>query len=222
MTLSKEEAVEHTQPGEAVDRLVGILDQGLRTLFGADAPRRASPASDIAEGELSPRGRRLAGALMRVNHTGEVCAQALYEGQAATAASAEARDALLTAATEEHDHLGWCRERLEELDDRPSVLNPAFYAASFALGAAAGLMGDRISLGFVEATEEEVCRHLDGHLERLPEEDRKSRAILSAMRDDESRHGNEALRSGGVAFPKPAKRLMRLASRAMTESAYRI
>ncbi|MYE23212.1 MAG: 2-polyprenyl-3-methyl-6-methoxy-1,4-benzoquinone monooxygenase [Gammaproteobacteria bacterium] len=206
----------------AADRLVGILDQGLRTVFGDDAPRRASPARDIDDGELSLRGRRLAGALMRVNHTGEVCAQALYEGQAATAAAGQARDALLAAANEEHDHLGWCRERLEELEGRPSVLNPAFYAASFALGAAAGLLGERISLGFVEATEDEVCRHLDRHLERLPEEDRKSRAILAAMREDESRHGNEALRSGGVAFPSPVKRLMRLASRAMTESAYRI
>ena len=211
------------EPGRtAVDQLVGILDQGLRTVFGGDAPRRASPAGDIDEGELGSRGRRLAGALMRVNHTGEVCAQALYEGQAATAASGEARDALLAAANEEHDHLGWCRERLEELEDRPSVLNPAFYAASFALGAAAGLLGDRISLGFVEATEDEVCRHLDRHLERLPDQDRRSRAILSAMREDESRHGNDALRGGGVAFPPPIKRLMRLASRAMTESAYRI
>ena len=207
---------------EAVDRLVGILDQGLRTVFGDDAPRRDSPARDIDEGELGTRGRRLAGALMRVNHSGEVCAQALYEGQAATAASAEARDALLAAASEEHDHLGWCRERLEELEDRPSVLNPAFYAASFALGAAAGLLGDRFSLGFVEATEDEVCRHLERHLERLPDDDRKSRAILSAMREDEARHGNEALRSGGVAFPGPIKRLMRLASRTMTESAYRV
>ena len=144
------------------------------------------------------------------------------KGRRPRPASADARDALLAAASEEHDHLGWCRERLEELEDRPSVLNPAFYAASFALGAAAGLLGNRISLGFVEATEDEVCRHLDRHLERLPEEDRKSRAILSAMREDESRHGNDALRGGGMAFPTPIKRLMRLASRAMTESAYRI
>ena len=209
-------------PLQVTDRLVGILDQGLRTVFGPDAPRRANPAIDIDEGDLGARERRLAGALMRVNHTGEVCAQALYEGQAATAASAEARDALLAAAGEEHDHLGWCRERLEQLEGHPSVLNPAFYAASFALGAAAGLLGDRISLGFVEATEDEVCRHLDRHLERLPDEDRKSRAILAAMREDESRHGNDALRSGGMAFASPIKRLMRLAARAMTESAYRI
>ena len=191
-------------------------------MFGADAPRRQSPASDMDEAELTEGAKRLAGALMRVNHTGEVCAQALYEGQASTASSAEARTALLAAASEEHDHLGWCRERLEELGDRPSVLNPAFYAASFALGAAAGLFGDRISLGFVEATEDEVCRHLDRHLDRLPTEDQKSRAILATMRQDESRHGNEALQTGGMTFPTSVKRLMRLASRAMTESAYRV
>lgn len=205
-----------------VDRLVSALDRGLRTVFGADAPRRPSPASDMDEAALTEAAKRLAGPLMRVNHTGEVCAQALYEGQASTASSAEARAALLAAANEEHDHLGWCRERLDELDDRPSVLNPAFYAASFALGAAAGLLGDRISLGFVEATEDEVCRHLDRHLERLPDEDQKSRAILATMREDESRHGNEALQTGGVAFPTPVKRLMRLASRVMTETTYRI
>ena len=203
------------------DRIMGVLDRGLRTVFGADAPSRPSPASGVGEAELPREARRLSGALMRVNHTGEVCAQALYEGQASTASSPEARATLLAAASEEHDHLGWCRERLEELGDRPSLLNPAFYAASFALGAATGLLGDRISLGFVEATEDEVCRHLDRHLKRLPDEDRKSRAILATMREDENRHGNEALRGGGFAFPGPVKRLMRMASRLMTESAYR-
>ena len=213
--------VDHRERHPA-DRIIGILDQGLRTVFGADVPRRPNPAGDIEEAELTSAGRRLAGALMRVNHTGEVCAQALYEGQAAMAASDEARAALLAAASEERDHLGWCRERLEELEGRPSVLNPAFYAASFVLGAGAGLLGDHISLGFVEATEDEVCRHLDRHLERLPDEDRKSHAILATMREDESRHGNEALRSGGMAFPGPVKRLMRLASRLMTETSYRL
>lgn len=158
---------------------------------------------------------------MRVNHTGEVCAQALYEGQALVAREGRVRTALLRAAREEGDHLAWCNERLDELDSRPSRLNPAWYAVSYALGAATGLMGDRISLGFVAATEDQVCRHLESHLERLPPGDVRSRQIVAQMHSDEARHGTEALGAGGTEFPAPLKKAMTLVSRVMTETAYR-
>jgi ubiquinone biosynthesis monooxygenase Coq7 len=159
---------------------------------------------------------------MRVNHAGEVCAQALYEGQAAVARDVPTREALLAAAREETDHLVWCAERLSELDSGPSRLNPLFYAASYAMGAATGLMGDRVSLGFVEATEDQVCKHLEAHLEALPEEDQRSRRIVEQMHQDEARHGAEAMAAGGVEFPAPVKNLMTLISRVMTETTYRI
>jgi ubiquinone biosynthesis monooxygenase Coq7 len=159
---------------------------------------------------------------MRVNHTGEVCAQALYEGQAMVARDDRTRQALLAAAREENDHLAWCGERLGELGSGPSLLNPIFYAASYAMGAATGLFGDRVSLGFVEATEDQVCRHLESHLEALPEEDSRSRRIVEQMRSDEARHGENALEAGGMTFPPPVKTLMTLVSRVMTETTYRI
>ena len=148
--------------------------------------------------------------------------KALYEGQALTATSSAARAALLAAAQEERDHLHWCRQRLRELDARPSVLDPVFYAASFAMGAATGLAGDRVSLGFVEATEDQVVKHLDGHLQALPEQDARSRRILEQMRQDEHAHGARALEQGGQAFPAPLKAAMSLLSRCMTASTYRI
>ena len=159
---------------------------------------------------------------MRVNHTGEVCAQALYEGQALTARRTEVRDALKQAAEEEVDHLAWCRQRLEELEARPSVLDPVFYAASFVVGAAAGALGDRVSLGFIEATEDQVVQHLDRHLDDLPPGDARSRAIVTEMRADEARHGVNALKAGGAAFPEGVKQAMTVVSRFMTETAYRI
>ena len=159
---------------------------------------------------------------MRVNHCGEVCAQGLYEGQALTARREEVRQALTQAAREEEDHLAWCRQRLTELDAQPSILDGAFYVASFALGAATGLLGDRLSLGFVEATEDQVRRHLDQHLEQLPKGDAKSRAILETMRADEVRHGADAVGSGGVRYPLVVKTAMGLAAKLMTATTARL
>ena len=205
-----------------VDTLVGQVDRALRTLAGVHGPVRANPADDVDEAPLDASAARHAAGLMRVNHTGEICAQALYEGQALLARNAATRSSLRAAARDEADHLAWCETRLEELGSQPSLLNPAFYAASFALGAVTALLGDRVSLGFVEATEDQVCRHIDEHLDALPTDDERSREILKRMRGDEARHGAEALARGGVAFPTPVRALMRLASRVMTESTYRV
>ena len=202
------------------DDLIGVFDRALRALTGGGVADR--PAPEAEEGSLTESERRHAAGLMRVNHAGEICAQALYEGQALTARDPEVREALRTAAGEENDHLAWCRERLDELDGRPSLLDPVFYAASFALGAAVGVLGDKVSLGFVESTEDQVKRHLDSHIRDLPESDERSRAILEEMRADESRHGENARREGGVEFPEPVKEAMTLASKLMTESTYRI
>lgn len=204
------------------DRLIGQVDRALRTLSGQHGQVRPNPAAAIDHAPLSEtEGGRAAG-LMRVNHTGEICAQALYEGQALMARDPGTRAALLSAAQEEADHLAWCESRLEELGSRPSLLNPAFYTLSYALGAATALLGDRVSLGFVEATEDQVCRHIDEHLAALPPEDRRSREILLNMRADEARHGATALARGGVEFPAPVKQAMRLVSRVMTETTYRV
>lgn len=204
-----------------LDSLINGFDRSLRTLTGQQQAHRPTPAA-AEEAALSAPQRDHAAGLMRVNHAGEVCAQALYEGQALVARSAAVRDQLQAAAAEEQDHLVWCEQRLAELDSRPSRLDPLFYGASFAMGAATALLGDRVSLGFVEATEDQVCKHLDEHLERLPPEDRRSREILEQMRADEARHGAEALAAGGQAFPAPVKAAMRLIARVMTETTYRI
>ena len=211
-----------------LDTCLASLDRGLRSIAGVVEAKRANPADAVAAS--SPAGdeplddaeQRHAAGLMRVNHCGEICAQALYEGQALTARSPAVRDALQAAAQEEADHLAWCRQRLDELHSQPSVLDAPFYAASFLLGAATGLLGDRPSLGFVAATEDGVRRHLDRHLARLPKGDAKSRAILEAMRRDEVRHGAQAERDGGAAYPRPVKAAMELASKAMTATTYRI
>ena len=202
------------------DDLIGVFDRALRALTGGGMAERPAPQAE--ENMLTDDERKHAAGLMRVNHAGEICAQALYEGQALTARDPQVREALRTAAAEESDHLAWCRERLDELDDRPSMLDPVFYAASFALGAAVGVLGDKVSMGFVEATEDQVKRHLDRHIRDLPESDERSRAILREMREDESRHGENARREGGVPFPEPVKEAMAVASRLMTESTYRI
>lgn len=209
-------------PGSLGDTIVRQIDQALRTLSGVHHAHRRSPGSDVPAAPLERRASRHAAGLMRVNHTGEICAQALYQGQALTARDPQIRRALLQAATEEADHLAWCEERLQELESGPSLLNPAFYALSYAMGAVTGLMGDKVSLGFVEATEDQVGRHLDSHLESLPEEDAKSRAIVHRMREDEARHGTEALARGGARFPRPVKQAMTLLSRVMTETTYRL
>ncbi len=204
-----------------VDRALIRMDRLMRNL-GNRKPQaeRASPAEGHAEAPLSAQEKRHAAGLMRVNHTGEVCAQALYEGQALVARAEATRDNLLHAAQEEVDHLVWCEERLEELDAAPSRLNPLFYGVSFALGAATAAISDRVSLGFVHATEERVASHLRAHLKSLPAEDRKSQLILQQMLEDEERHGAEALENGGEEFPRPIKDAMTAASQLMTRSTY--
>ena len=204
-----------------VDRLLVEVDGMLRTLSrrGASA-MRPSPAAGHSDSKLSDREQKHSAGLMRVNHTGEVCAQALYQGQALTAKTAGTRSEMQEAAQEEIDHLVWCEERLEELGTRPSILNPLFYGASFAMGAVAGLVGDGVSLGFVHATEDCVASHLRSHLKTLPETDRKSQLILQAMLEDEQRHGENALKAGGLELPQPVKRAMTQASKLMTGSTY--
>lgn len=204
------------------DRLIGQFDRMLRTLTPNNiAPTRVSPARKEAEAALTDRQKRHAAGLMRVNHSGEVCAQALYQGQALTARLPQVRRDMEKAATEETDHLAWCEERLRQLDSRPSILNPAWHSMSFCLGAGAGLISDRASLGFVAATEDQVCEHLEEHLRSLPDEDKKSRAIVNTMLEDERKHGLQALAAGGWRFPRPIKRGMRLLSRVMTTLSYR-
>ena len=205
-----------------LDQWISGFDRGLRTLTGVHQAARPNPAAEVAEADMTAQERAHVAGLMRVNHTGEVCAQALYEGQALTASDANAKDSLMSAAAEEQDHLVWCRSRLRELDARPSILDPVFFGLSFAMGAAAGLLGDRVSLGFVEATEDQVVQHLDEHLQTLPEQDEKSRRVLEAMRADESRHGAQALADGGDEFPQPVKQFMRGLAKVMTTTTYRL
>jgi len=204
-----------------MDRVLVEVDGMLRTLSrrGASAAR-PSPAEGHAEAQLSDRERKHVAGLMRVNHTGEVCAQALYQGQALTAKTAGTRSEMQEAAQEEIDHLVWCEERLDELGARPSALNPIFYGASLAMGAAAGLVGDRVSLGFVHATEERVASHLRSHLKALPETDRKSQLILQKMLEDEERHGENALNAGGKELPRPVKTAMTQVAKLMTGTTY--
>lgn len=206
-----------------LDRVIIDLDRGLRAL-GGETPSegRENPAGDLPETPLSEAQRRHAAGLMRVDHAGEVAAQALYHGQAVTARTRRLRGAMEQAALEEGDHLRWCAERLEELHDQSSRLAPLWYAGSFLIGASAGLAGDRWSLGFVVETERQVVRHLEGHLEALPEGDSRSRAILEQMRVDEGVHATTAMESGAVELPEPVKRVMALTARVMTETAYRV
>lgn len=203
-----------------VDRTVVALDRALRTLSTTVQAQRPSPADEHAEAELDDRQRRHVAALMRVNHAGEVAAQALYQGQAASARLDEVRAAMERAAAEENDHLAWCERRIRELGGRTSLLNPAWYAGSFAIGALAGLAGDDWSLGFIGETERQVIRHLDGHLDRLPADDARSRALLRQMKTDEAQHGTAAIAAGGRELPPPVRALMELASRVMTKTAY--
>jgi|SRR5690625_4618587 len=206
-----------------VDRLIGNLDQALRTLLpGSSRAARSNPAAGLEDGELSTAEQRHVAGLTRVNHCGEVCAQALYQGQALTARSDRVRLAMEQAAAEEVDHLAWCEQRLAELDSRPSLFNPLFYGLSLGLGATAGLLGDRVSLGFVAATEQQVGAHLRSHLRRLPEAEQRSRAIFATMLEDEERHATQALAAGGHEFPLPVRQLMSRAARLMTASTYRL
>ncbi len=176
-----------------LDELIVAFDKGLRTLFAPAQSLRATPGGNLPEADMTDEQRRLSASLMRVNHTGEICAQALYQGQALTARDSQAKAALEQAAREETEHLAWTERRIEELGGRKSLLNPAYYAGSFALGAVAGLLGDRWNLGFLAETERQVVAHLEGHLQRLPAEDRKSRAIVESMKEDEARHATSAV-----------------------------
>lgn len=206
-----------------VDRLLMEADKALRTVGGTtQALTRPSPANKSDDHALSESDRQHAAGLMRVNHTGEVCAQALYQGQALTANLAEVREEMQQAAAEEIDHLQWCDERLKQLDSKSSVLNPLWYTLSFGIGAGAGLIGDKISLGFVAATEEQVSKHLESHLQSLPQDDHKSRAIIEQMLIDERKHGHKALEAGGHNFPAPVKTLMTAVSKLMTKISYKI
>jgi len=204
-----------------LDPLFAEIDRALRVLSGAAASARPYPAS-AAEPvpPLSDPQKRHAAGLMRVNHVGEVCAQALYRGQAAACREAPVRELLRDAAAEEVDHLAWCARRLEELGSRPSLLNPVWYAGSFTLGALASCAGTARNLGFMAETERQVEAHLDGHLRSLPDADQRSRQIVSQMKDDEARHRSSAERAGGVPLPAPVRGAMRAMSRVMTATAY--
>lgn len=206
-----------------MDRVLINLDQALRTLaLNHEAGRPAPAATEPDQAALSEVDRKHVAGLMRVNHTGEVMAQALYQGQALTARHSSVRAEMEQAAREETDHLAWCEERLQQLGSHTSRTNPLWYGLSFGMGAAAGLMGDRVSLGFVAAIEDQVCEHLQSHLQKLPVTDSKSRAIVEQMLEDEARHSRTAKAAGGLEFPKPVKQGMSLLSRLMTESSYRI
>ena len=206
---------------DAIDELIIGFDRALRTLAGTTSAARPNPAGAIAA-ELTSEERRHAAGLMRVNHTGEVCAQALYQAQALVARDPEVKRCFAAAAREEEDHLAWTQERLSELGDRTSLANPLWYAGSFAIGLAAGLAGDRSNLGFVVETERQVEEHLSSHIDRLPAGDSRSRAIVAAMRDDEIRHGMAASVAGAHTLPLPVRALMRATAKLMTVTAYRI
>jgi ubiquinone biosynthesis monooxygenase Coq7 len=202
-----------------LDSAIAAADRALRAVFAPARSSRPTPGAALKPESLSAGERRASAALMRVNHTGELAAQALYHGQALLARSASTRGLLLEAARAESDHLAWCEERLKELHARPSLLNPFWYAGSFAIGALAALAGDRASLGFVAETERQVEGHLDGHLSALPAGDTRSRAILETMRGEEVAHGASARRAGGVPLPGPVRLLMRHTARVMTSTA---
>ena len=203
-----------------IDSLIINFDRALRTLGARATSVRPLPGGSLEEPALDEHDRRGAAALMRVNHAGEICAQALYHGQAMTARGQDARKALEHAAAQETEHLAWTEQRLDELGGRVSVLNPLLYAGSFAIGAMSGLLGDKWNMGFLAETERQVEGHLDGHLERLPQDDHKSRAIVAQMKTDEAEHARAALSHGGAELPWPARQAMRAASRLMTGSTY--
>ncbi len=211
-----------TRKLDALDRLLVDAQNALDTIFGSARAERANPGAGEAEIVLDEDERRHAAGLMRINHAGEVCAQALYVGQAAVARDEGTRTQLLAAAQEETDHLAWCAVRLRELDSPPSLLNPLWYAGSYAIGALAGLRGDGWNLGFVVETERQVEAHLDQHLQVLPEADARSRAILTAMKADEARHAERAEAQGARLLPQPIPTLMAAASKLMKTIAYRL
>ncbi len=203
-----------------IDRFIAAFDNGLRSCFAPARSARAHPDQNVVEAQLQDREKVQSAALMRVNHSGEICAQALYQGQALTARNTDARAALQHAAAEETDHLAWTEQRIKALGGRTSVLNPVWYAGSFALGAAAGLLGDKWNLGFLAETEHQVEAHLASHLDRLPVDDAKSRAVVEQMKQDEAQHAHTAIAGGGAELPQPVKAAMKFASRIMTSITY--
>ena len=204
-----------------LDKLLSGLNTALKTVAApAGRPARPNPAEDVAESALTDSQKSHAAGLMRVNHAGEIAAQGLYQGHAAVARNKAVEAQMQRAADEEHDHLAWCEQRLTELGSQPSRLSPLWYAGSFAIGAASGVLGDRWSLGFIAETENQVCEHLTNHLDSLPEEDSRSRAIVEQMRDEEAEHGDNAREAGAAELPAPIHRLMRMTARIMTRSAY--
>ena len=207
----------------AIDRFLSGVSDALQTItVPATRASRDNPAEGIDESDLDERAKTHAAGLMRVNHAGEMAAQGLYQGHAAVARDDSIGEQMRHAAEEEFDHLAWCEQRLTELDSGPSKLNPIWYAGSFAIGAASGLLGDKWSLGFIAETERQVCEHLSGHLQRLPEDDDRSRAIVKQMRDEEQEHGENADKAGAADLPRPVKDLMRLTSKVMTKTSYRL
>lgn len=205
-----------------IDRLVATVDRAMAAVASASPSSRPSPAGAQPEGELSPAERELSGALMRVNHVGEICAQALYEGHALTTKDPELETFFRKAAQEEADHLAWTKQRLDELGARPSLLNPLWFGGAFAMGAVAGLLGRRVALGFMQETERQVEHHLAGHETRLPDADLRSRAVVAQMKADEVAHADEAAKLGAAVFPAPVKALMRATAAVMTTTAHRI
>jgi len=204
-----------------LDRLLAGANNALRTVAApAGRPARDNPASDIADADLTGDEKAHAAGLMRVNHSGEVAAQALYQGHAAVARDKSIEAQMQRAANEEFDHLAWCEQRLEELGESPSRLSPLWYAGAFAIGAASGVLGDRWSLGFIAETERQVCEHLESHFERLPDDDERSRAILRQMHAEEAEHGANAVDAGAAELPRPVKRLMKITAKVMTRTAY--
>ena len=204
------------------DALILHFDRALRTLFAEARSRRPYPDAGLPEAEMSEAERQHAAGLMRINHSGEVCAQALYQGQALTARNPEAARALIEAAEEETEHLAWCEKRLKELGSRKSLLNPFWYMGSFGLGVLAGALGDKWNLGFLAETERQVEGHLNTHLDWLPPQDAKSRAIVEQMKIDERKHADTALAYGGAPLPTPVRLAMKLTAKILTKTAYRI
>ena len=206
-----------------LDKLLASASNALRTVAApAGRSARPNPAEHIIDADLDARQKAHAAGLMRVNHAGEVCAQALYQGHAAVARDESVESQMQRAADEEFDHLAWCEERIKELGEDVSKLSPFWYAGAFAIGAASGVLGDRWSLGFIAETEKQVCAHLDSHLESLPANDAKSRAIIEQMRDEEEEHGANAVEAGAADLPAPVKRLMQMTAKIMTKTAYRV
>jgi ubiquinone biosynthesis monooxygenase Coq7 len=204
-----------------IDRLLAGADNALRTVAApAGRPARDNPATSIEESDLSAAEKSHAAGLMRVNHAGEVAAQALYKGHATVARDERIEQEMQHAAAEEFDHLAWCEQRIHELGEAPSRLSPIWYAGAYAIGAASGMLGDKWSLGFIAETERQVCAHLDSHLDGLPVEDARSRAIVEKMRDEEAKHGENAVEAGAADLPGPIKALMRITAKVMTKTAY--